>query len=116
VIAHVVLFRPRPDLDIDGRRSLVAALEAVLGGVPSIRRVRIGRRLLIGRPYEALMRGDYSFIAILEFDDRAGLIAYLEHPVHEQLASRFFAAFEEALIYDYELGEGTAALGEPLGQ
>ena len=63
-----------------------------------------------GRPYEQLMRADYTHIAMLEFDDVAGLKAYLEHPVHEQLATRFFAAFEEALMYDYEVAEGDAGV------
>ena len=60
----------------------------------------------MNRPYEAMMPTDYSHAALLEFDDLAGLRAYFEHPGHEQLASRFFDAFEEALIYDYELMEG----------
>ncbi len=49
------------------------------------------------------MRVDYTYAAVLEFDDRQGLVAYLEHPVHEQLASQFFRAFDEALMYDFEL-------------
>jgi hypothetical protein len=52
------------------------------------------------------MRVDYPYAALLEFDDVAGLKAYLEHPTHEQLGMRFFAAFEDALMYDYELREG----------
>lgn len=112
MIAHVVLFRPRSDLADAGRVALIAAFEAALGGIPSIRRARVGRRLVLGRPYEALTRADYPYIVILEFDDRAALAAYLEHPAHEQLAVRFFAAFEEALIYDFELAEGLAGLAE----
>jgi hypothetical protein len=112
MIAHVVLFRLRADLGDDGRLALIAAFEAALGGIPSIRRARVGRRFTVGRPYEALMRADYSYIAILEFDDRTALTAYLEHPAHEQLAARFFSAFEEALMYDFELAEGTAGLAE----
>ena len=112
MIAHVVLFRPRRDLADVGRRALVAAFETALGAIASIRRARVGRRLTLGRPYEALMRADYPYIAILEFDDRAALATYLEHPAHEQLAARFFEAFEEALIYDFELAEGASGLRE----
>lgn len=108
--AHVVLFRPRRDLAAEARQALVAAFEAALRDIPAIRRARVGHRLRLGRPYESLMRADYPYIAILEFDDPAALAAYLEHPVHERLASRFFAAFEEALIYDFELSEGTGGL------
>lgn len=110
MIAHVVLFRPRRDLPAEARRALVAAFEGALRGIALIRRARVGRRLVLGRPYDALMRADYPYIAILEFDDRAALAAYLEHPAHEQLAARFFESFEEALIYDFELTDGTAGL------
>ena len=62
------------------------------------------------------MRSDFTHVAILEFDNLAGLEAYLEHQVHEQLGSRFFAAFEEALMYDYDVAEdeeGIRAIAEP---
>jgi hypothetical protein len=106
VIAHVVLFKPRPDLSEADRRGLVDALTRALGDIPAIRRAHVGKRVLHGRPYEALMRTDYEYAAILEFDDVAGLKAYLEHPSHDALGSSFFAAFEEALMYDYEVEEG----------
>jgi len=106
VVLHLVLFRPRADLDAAGRQGLADAISAALHRIPSVRRVRVGRRVTHGRGYEQLMRIDYTHIALLEFDDVAGLKAYLEHEVHEQLGSRFFAAFEEALMYDYEVGEG----------
>lgn len=114
MIVHVVLFRPRRDLSADARRDLAAAFQTALDQIPSIARARVGRRIRTGRPYDALMRADYSYAAVLEFDDRAALTAYLEHPAHEQLSSRFYAAFEEALMYDFELSEGTAGLAAML--
>jgi phage baseplate assembly protein W len=51
------------------------------------------------------MTTDYAFAAILEFDDRNGLQSYLDHPVHEQLAQRFYASVDQALTYDFELWE-----------
>ena len=51
------------------------------------------------------MRVDYQYAAVIEFDDAAGLKGYLEHPVHERLASQFFEAFEQALMYDFELAD-----------
>ena len=110
MIVHLVLFRPRADLADSERRGLAEALSAAIQQIPTVRGARVGRRVKHGRPYEQLMRVDYSHIAILDFDDLAGLQAYLEHPVHEQLATRFFAVFEEALMYDYEVGEGHAGV------
>jgi len=58
------------------------------------------------------MTVDYEYAAVIEFDDEAGLKAYLEHPAHQQLGSQFFEMFEQALMYDFDLAEGTAALAE----
>lgn len=110
MIAHVVLFRPRADLSAQARQALAASFEAALTRIPSIRRARVGRRVVAGRPYDALMHIDYRYAAVIEFDDRAGLMAYLEHPTHEQLAAHFYSAFEEALMYDFELQDGVAGL------
>jgi hypothetical protein len=78
---------------------------AAAAKIPSIRRARVGSRVTLGRPYEQSMTVDYSFAAILEFDDAAGVKAYLDHPLHEQLAQQFFACIEQALMYDFDLRE-----------
>jgi hypothetical protein len=41
--------------------------------------------------------------AVLEFDDVDGLRAYLDHPTHEAMATRLFAAIADTLIYDFEM-------------
>jgi len=106
MIAHVVLFRPHGDLSAQERQSLTEAFASALREIPTIRRARVGRRFTHGRGYEQLMRVNYEYAAVLEFDDAAGLLAYLEHPAHQQLGDRFFSVFEEALMYDFELQEG----------
>jgi hypothetical protein len=108
MLTHVVLFRPRPDVTPDAWQELIAALETAVGAIPSIRTWRVGRRVVFGHAYEAQMRADYPYIAILEFEDAAALAAYLEHPAHEQLAARFYAAVEDVLAYDFEMAEGSA--------
>ena len=75
MITHVVLFRPRADLSTEQRAGLADAMRTAIGSIPSIRRARIGRRVTVGRPYEQLMRVDYEYAAILEFEDLAGLWA-----------------------------------------
>jgi hypothetical protein len=105
MIIHVVLFRLKPNLTDDERDALAAALSRATREIPSIRRARVGSRVTMGRPYEQLMTTDYSFAAMLEFDDRDGLRAYLDHSAHEQLAHRFYASVEQALTYDFEMWE-----------
>jgi stress responsive alpha/beta barrel protein len=114
VIAHIVLFRPRSDLSATDRRLLADSFAAALRDIPSIRRARVGHRIMHGGAYEQLMRVDYEYAAILEFDDAAGLAAYLGHPAHQQLGERFFSVFEEALMYDFELEEGEKGVAQLL--
>jgi hypothetical protein len=110
MILHVVLFRPRPDLTAEARQALVQAFADAIEKIESIRRSRIGRRRTHGRPYEQLMKEDYTHAAILEFDNLLGLKAYLEHPVHAQLGTVFFECFEQALMYDFEMHDGRDGL------
>ena len=111
MIAHVVLFSPRADLTTDARGALAKAFETAVREIASIRRARVGRRITHGRGYEALMKVDYPYAAVLEFDTVADLQGYLQHPAHEQLAARFFDAFEHALMYDFDLAEDVTGLG-----
>ena len=110
MIAHLVLFKPKADLSLADREALAGALTTAARQIPSVRRVRVGRRVTHGRAYEQLMRVDYTHAAVLEFDDLDGLQAYLQHPAHEDLARRFFLSFEEGLFYDYELTEDASRL------
>ena len=110
MIAHIVLFTPKRTLASAERQALGAAFSAAINQIPSVRRARIGRRVTHGRPYEQLMAIDYSHAAVIEFDDMNGLKAYLNDPAHDRLAAVFFASFEHALMYDFDLEEGDRAL------
>jgi Stress responsive A/B Barrel Domain len=103
LIAHIVLFRLRPEVSLEDRRALIDAWAASLNDIPVIRRARVGRRVRIGRSYESLTRLDLPYAAVLEFDDLEALRAYLDHPAHEAIATRLFAAIADALIYDFEV-------------
>lgn len=109
-VVHIVLFRPRKGLAATVRRQLADTFTRAVGEIPSVRSARVGRRVRHGRGYEQLMRQHFSHVALLEFDDAAGLEAYLTHPLHDALGRTFFECFEEALMYDYELVEGAAAI------
>jgi hypothetical protein len=110
MVAHVVLFKPKPELDASARQQLIEAFQHALGNIPMIRRAHVGRRVLVGRPYELLMSVDYEYAAVLEFDSTADLKAYLAHDAHEALGRRFFEAFETALMYDYDMSAADGLL------
>jgi hypothetical protein len=106
MIVHVVLFSPKPDLSESDRRTLIDALSAAATGIPSIRRFRVGKRVKHSLPgYEQMMRDDYEFAVLIEFDDVAGLTAYLQHPAHAAAGHHFTTSASKALAYDYELSE-----------
>ena len=108
MIAHVVLFKPKPGLTDADRQAVIGDLKAAASGIPSIRKMRVGRRIRHGLPgYEQLMREDYEFIVVIEFDDIDGLTAYLNHPQHNAIGAHFMTASEAALAYDYELEDWT---------
>ena len=110
MVSHIVLFRPKPDLQPEARDRLVAAFTAALREIPHLLHARIGTRVTHGRPYEQMMGVNYEYAAVLEFADVDRLKAYLEHPVHDALGAAFFECLEDVLIYDYEMREGTDAL------
>ena len=103
MIVHVVLFRPRSDLSMVDRRALVDAWATALREIPSISRAHVGPRIRIGRSYEELVRTDFPYAAILEFDHVDALRAYLDHPAHEAISTKFFTAIADTLIYDFEM-------------
>ena len=106
MVFHVVLFRPHAGMDQAGRASLVESFEEALRRIPSIRRFHVGRRVTHGAGYESLMPVSLDYAAIIEFDDLAGLQAYLRHPAHEALGQRFMASLEASAIFDYQMQDG----------
>ena len=116
VIAHVILLRPRPELTSEDRRAVLESLAIAATEIPSVRSCRVGRRVRHGQPgYEQLMREDFQYAAILEFDDLDGLKGYLGHPRHAELARHFAETSSAALAYDYvlvDVTEGSSLLEE----
>ncbi|MET1083076.1 MAG: Dabb family protein [Burkholderiales bacterium] len=104
MIAHVVLFKPKHELTTAQRQAVIDDLKAAAAGIPTVRSLRVGKRLRHGLPgYEQLMREDFEYLVVIEFDDADGLKAYLAHPKHEAIGAHFMQAAAAALAYDYEL-------------
>jgi len=102
VVAHVVLLRVK-SLSPHDREALLDSMRVAFTGIPEIKRVRIGRRILLGRGYETQMAEPFEYSAIIEFDSEADLRVYLDHPQHAELGRRFFESVDAALVYDYAL-------------
>ena len=105
MVSHVVLMKPRPNLSATDREQLIAAFERAVREIPTVRSVRVGRRILHGAAYEARMPDVADYLVTIDFDDAAGLAAYLRHPAHEDLGARFNDSLPGALVYDFEEAE-----------
>jgi hypothetical protein len=101
---HIILFRPRPDLPEASRQTVLEGLQAAAVDIPTIRKLRVGRRILHGRPgYEQAMAENFEYAVMVEFDDVDGLMSYLAHPSHKAIGDHFTQSSSAALAYDYEM-------------
>ena len=103
MVTHLVLMKPRPDLTPADRQAFVDAFDRAMREIPTVRGVRIGRRITHGAGYEQ-MAPDMDYVASIDFDDLAGLQTYLRHPAHVELGARFGQSLSGALVYDFEVG------------
>jgi hypothetical protein len=115
MIAHVVLFRPKPSLSTEQRTAFLEAIQGAFTNIPAIKRATIGRRRVLGRAYDDQNREEFQYAAFLEFERESDLRDYLEHPAHTSLGEQFYVAAELALVFDYELLDcsRTRELGTP---
>jgi hypothetical protein len=104
MLTHLVLMTPRPDLSVADRGALIDAFERAIREIASIRHVRVGQRIVHGAGYEATAPDIGEYLAVIDFDDLAGLQAYLRHPAHEELGARFGESLRSAVVYDFEVG------------
>ncbi len=102
MVSHLVLLKPRPDLTREQRARLIDAFERAVREIPDVRHVRIARRFTHGAGYETGMPDSADVLVMLDFDDAAGLAAYLQHPAHKDLGERFGDSLAAALVYDFE--------------
>jgi hypothetical protein len=109
MIAHLVLFTPRPTLSRDEGLQFHHALTTALETIPSIVSYRVGRRVRTGAAYDVTAI-DFEFFALIEFNDRQGLADYLSHPAHAELGRVFHETSERALALDYD------AVGDHIGE
>ncbi len=104
MLTHLVLMKPRPDLPEADRDALIDAFKIATREIPTVRGVRVGRRVLHGAGYEQPASDVAEYVALIDFDDLSGLHAYLRHPAHQALGMRFGQSLSAAIVYDFEVG------------
>ncbi len=104
MLTHLVLLKPLPHLPASERQAFIEAFERALREIPTIRAVRIGSRIMHGAGYELAAADVADYMAAIDFDDLAGLQAYLAHPAHDGLGKLFGEVLSSSLVYDFEVG------------
>jgi hypothetical protein len=103
MVWHVVLLKPRGDLSAADRAAFVAAFERAVRDIATVRGVHVGRRIAHGAGYERDVPDAADYLAVIEFDDVAGLRAYLADPAHAELGRWFGQALSSGIVYDFEV-------------
>jgi len=104
-VSHVVLMKPHAALSPASRQAFIDAFDRAMREIPTVRGVRLGRRITHGAGYESSAPA-MDYVAIIDFDDLAGLQTYLRHPAHEELGRLFGQSLSASLVYDFEVGGG----------
>jgi Stress responsive A/B Barrel Domain len=104
MVAHLVLFTPRPDLPPTEQDALITAFDRAIRSIPDVRDVRIGRRVTHGAGYEAAAGAGVDILVLIDFDDVESLRRYLAHPAHADLGRRFNEALGAGIVCDFEVG------------
>lgn len=79
MLRHVVLFALREGASTADAEELVRELEGLRATVPGVRALACGR--------DVSGRGSFQVGLTVDFDDRAGLAAYLAHPEHARVVA-----------------------------
>ena len=108
--AHIVLFQPKASASDADRTAFSRQFERACREIPSVRRAIVGRAASIDAGYtRSFGDGQYEFAAVLEFDDRNGLIEYLQHPLHKELGKLFWLVCERTAIVEVDLWDAKSA-------
>jgi hypothetical protein len=101
MIAHVVLFEPKVTTGEAGRAEFLEAMKVAFSQIPSVTRSMVASRVTVGAGYESTIGDEtYSYVNVVEFEDVAGLKAYLDHPLHQRLGQLFWENCNRTLIID----------------
>jgi hypothetical protein len=103
MVWHMVLMKPKADLAPADRAAFVNAFKRAVREIPVVRGVRVGRRVTHGAGYEHGMLDAADYVAVIEFDDLAGLQTYLRHPAHAEVGARFGQSLSSGWVYDFEV-------------
>jgi hypothetical protein len=94
MICHVVLIRLHAGLGTEREERFLAQAREVLGPIPGVRNLRVGRNLLPA--------STHPFALVMEFLDEAALQSYQVHPEHQRFLAEIIGPLvEHKQVLDY---------------
>jgi hypothetical protein len=96
---HAVFFYLKKDAPKGEVEALIADTHKLLGKIPSVRGLWVGRPAEKATPKYALT--DFQVGLLVLFDDFAGLKTYLEHPLHDEYLEKHGKHWERVPVYDF---------------
>ena len=104
MIAHVVLFRPKPGLSPDQLRSFAQSIKSTVEGSEGLVRGTVGKAASIDAGYSRqLDNSTYPFAAILEFESPDDLVKYLVKPEHQALGRLFWDYCDGTVVTEFSV-------------
>jgi hypothetical protein len=83
MIRHMVLFSWKPEATEEQKQRVSVEIAKLPSIVPSIRAFASGPDAGLGRT------NHFDFAVSVDFDDKAGLLAYRENPGHQDIVRRY---------------------------
>jgi mRNA-degrading endonuclease YafQ of YafQ-DinJ toxin-antitoxin module len=98
---HTVIFHVKKDAPDDEVSTLIRDAHELLGKIPSVRELRVGRPAEKGTPDFA--KKDFQVALLVLFDDFQGLETYLDHPQHQKFLDRHgsHVDLDKLQVYDF---------------
>ena len=81
MLRHVVLFTWTPEATQDQRQAVAAELRKLPRLIPELHGYEVG-------PDAGISQGNHDFAVVADFADRAGYLAYRDHPAHRAVIDR----------------------------
>lgn len=108
MIAHIVLFSPKAQLNMAERLAFAQTVLDVCSAISAISRFRVGRRIDVDPGYvRSFGQETYEFAAVLEFESQADLVRYLQDPEHHRLGRLFWESCDRTVVSEVVMASGT---------
>ncbi|MCC6420596.1 MAG: Dabb family protein [Gemmataceae bacterium] len=96
---HTVFFYLKKDAPAGEVEALIKDTHKLLGKIPSVRGLWVGRPAAKSTPKFALT--DYQVGLLVFFDDYSGLQTYLDHPLHTEYLEKHGKYWDKVPVYDF---------------